>query len=87
MTEDNTISWSEVFHRDLVDKESELGDLLGLSIENLEDEFDNDEEKHEAEDCRNDIYSDWMILLEMNPNTIIDVSSDLGLHDIDQNYN
>lgn len=76
LTENDTFSWSEVFNRDLADKESELGDILGPSVDKLENEGvddDDHDDDHDPEEHLDDIRPDWMIL------------SDLGLRDVDRN--
>ncbi|CAG8585009.1 28357_t:CDS:2 [Racocetra persica] len=63
-------------------------DLLGPPVENLENEVVNEEsdDEQENDEYKREIRREWMILLEMGPNTIIESSFDLGLRDIDQNY-
>jgi hypothetical protein len=85
LTENNSLSWTELFNRNIAEKEEEFKDLLSTSIDSLEDEFDDDDEQQEADECKDDIRPDWMILAEMSPNAVIDGSKDLGFCDIDQN--
>ncbi|GBB90823.1 hypothetical protein RclHR1_17900005 [Rhizophagus clarus] len=66
-------------------KEEEFKDLISLSVDNLEVEFDDYEEQQEAEECSEDIHPDWMMLAKMSLNAIIDGSSDLGSHNADRN--
>ncbi|CAG8698864.1 17737_t:CDS:2 [Rhizophagus irregularis] len=67
--------------------ENEFKDILGSSVDKLEDKCDDDEGQQEVDESRDDTYPDWMVLAEMGPNAIIDSSSDLGLHDVDRNNN
>src|SRR2546425_761184 len=76
------------FDRNLAHIEGDLSDLLGLSVDNLEEEFDDDDDgQQEDDEHRDEFRPDWMILSEMGPNVIIDTSSDLELRDIDRNNN
>ncbi len=87
LTEDNTLSWSDLFnqHRETIEAEA---DLLGPPVNNLnnesvDEESDLDQEELDDED---QIRPDWMVLSEMRPGADVDISSDLGTCDIDQNY-
>ena len=88
MTENDTISWSELFneYREMI--ENVPADLLGPPVDNLENELDNEETDNDSEDLedKEQIQTNWMILSEMGPDAILDDSLDLGLRSIDQNY-
>ncbi|CAG8756586.1 469_t:CDS:2, partial [Rhizophagus irregularis] len=64
---------------------NEFKDILGPSVDKLEDKCDDNEGQQEADESRDDTRLDWMVLAEMGPNAIIDGSSDLGLRDVDRN--
>ncbi|CAG8693793.1 19015_t:CDS:2 [Cetraspora pellucida] len=76
----------KLFNRHIANIEDELIDLLGPSVKKLE-KFVNDDENEQLEAEEKEIHENWMILAEMGPNAIVDNSSDLGLRNIDRNYN
>ena len=88
LTENNTITWSELFNQHHENIDNDPVDLLGLSVDNLENEFVDDESEQEHEELEDEeqMRPDWMILSEMRPDAIMENSSDLGLRDIDRNY-
>jgi len=57
-------------------------------MDSIEDEFINEEDEQEDNDdeYEKEIQSEWMLLAEIDPNTIIDNYSDLGSCEIDKNY-
>jgi ATP-dependent DNA helicase PIF1 len=87
LTDNNNISWSELYnqHREEIENES---DLLSPPIDDLENEFNEKESKQEGDELDNEehIRLDWMILSDMRPGVIMENSSDLGLRNIDINY-
>jgi ATP-dependent DNA helicase PIF1 len=87
LTENDSASWTELFDRHYAEIENEA-DLLGPPVDNLENDHDNEESDDEQEDDEHEreIRLEWMILSEMGPNAVIMSSSDLGLRDIDRNY-
>ncbi|CAB4475824.1 hypothetical protein RhiirA1_486644 [Rhizophagus irregularis] len=78
-------SLADLFNHNIANSENEFKDILGSSVDKLEDKCDDDEGQQEVDESRDDTYPDWMVLAEMGPNAIIDSSSDLGLHDVDRN--
>ncbi|EXX67049.1 hypothetical protein RirG_117950 [Rhizophagus irregularis DAOM 197198w] len=74
----NGLQWNEFC-------QNEFKDILGPSVDKLEDKCDDNEGQQEADESRDDTRLDWMVLAEMGPNAIIDGSSDLGLRDVDRN--
>jgi DNA replication protein DnaC len=90
LTQNNTISWTDLYDHYSEEINADPIDLLGPPIDNNEtreitdDESQEEEsEDDEGEECR----FDWMLLAEMGPNSVIDCSSDLGSRDIDRTYN
>ncbi|CAG8808689.1 4569_t:CDS:1, partial [Racocetra persica] len=87
LTENVTLSWSELFNCNIAEIENKLNDLLSPSRENLENEIVDEEKQQEIYDHEEEIRFDWMFLSEMGQNVIFDNSSDLGLCNIDRNFN
>ncbi|CAG8712732.1 26750_t:CDS:2, partial [Racocetra persica] len=85
LTENDTLSWSKLFSHNLVKIKSKLTDLLGPSLDNLEDEIVDEKVQQETYDNEEKIRLDWMILSEMGPNAIVDSSSDLACNRDDIN--
>ncbi len=62
-------------------------DLLENPIDNEENEMDDKEDEELFDnDEQEELWSDWMHLVEMDPNAVISHSFDLGSRDIDQNH-
>ncbi|RGB39288.1 hypothetical protein C1646_754724 [Rhizophagus diaphanus] len=74
---------SDLFNHNIADSENEFKDIFGLSVDKLEDKYDDDEGQQEADKSRNNTHLNWMVLAEMGPNATFDTSSDLGLLIID----
>src|SRR5215469_2607419 len=55
--------------------------ILSLPDEEEEDQLEEDDDEQEEE-----VRADWMLLAEMGPSAVIDVSSDLGSRDMDRNH-
>ncbi|CAG8817298.1 2429_t:CDS:2, partial [Cetraspora pellucida] len=83
LTENNTVSWSELFNRNLVEIKSKLNDLLGSSVDELEESVFENKNKQLETDEDEEIWPDWMILAKIGLNIIVDSSSDLGLSNTD----
>ncbi|PKK60285.1 hypothetical protein RhiirC2_793547, partial [Rhizophagus irregularis] len=83
----NGLQWNEfcrikvILHVPIEAWKNEFKDILGPSVDKLENKCD----KNEGNEGQDDTRLDWMVLAEMGPNAIIDGSSDLGLHDVDRN--
>ena len=88
LTENNSVSWSDLFERYHETIANGPSDLLGPPVDTLKDGVDDDESDQDCEDLQSecDMRPDWMILSEMSPGAEFDISSDLGFRDIDQNY-
>ncbi|CAG8720815.1 17502_t:CDS:1 [Cetraspora pellucida] len=83
----NTTAWSDLFEHYISEINNDPVNLLGPLIYNIEDEFsDEEDEQQEDSEYENEIRSEWMLLSEMGPNTIIDNYSDLGSRAIDKNH-
>ena len=84
LTKNDSLSWSDLFNRNLAESENEFKDMLGLSVDNLVVVlYTCHFVLQEANDYRDDICPDWMILAEMDLNATIDGSSGLGLCNVD----
>ncbi|CAG8739570.1 28500_t:CDS:1, partial [Racocetra persica] len=71
----------------LVEIENELTDLLSLSVNNVKDFVPEDEQQDTIEEkLEDEIRADWMMLAEMDPNTIVVGSSNFGLNYTDRNF-
>ncbi|GBC15565.1 ATP-dependent DNA helicase PIF1 [Rhizophagus irregularis DAOM 181602=DAOM 197198] len=88
LTENNTISWSELYYRHREIIENDPVDILGPPVDNLENESNDEDSDYEYEEFDDDEEQrpDWMILSEMRPDAILEGSSELGLREIDRNY-
>ncbi|CAB4435574.1 unnamed protein product [Rhizophagus irregularis] len=58
LTENNSLSWSDLFNHNIANSENEFKDILGLSVDKLEDKYDNDEGQQEADESRDDACPD-----------------------------
>ncbi len=85
LTEDDTLSWLDLFnqHHEMIEAESI--DLLDPSINNLDDKSDDEESDLDQKelDDEDQLRSDWMILSEMRPSAAMEISLDLGSRNID----
>ncbi|GBB94108.1 hypothetical protein RclHR1_22940002 [Rhizophagus clarus] len=85
---DNFTSWSTLYSQYIGIINSEPVDLLGLPVDNEENETTDDESLEElSEDDESEEYRyDWMHLAEIGLRANIDSSTDLGTRDMDINY-
>ena len=67
----------------ITEKEEEFKDLLSISVDNLENELDDNKEQQKTDESKDDIHSDQMILVEIDPNIVINSSDNLGFYDVD----
>ncbi|CAG8731866.1 2836_t:CDS:1 [Cetraspora pellucida] len=81
----DTLSWTDLFNYYFEEIKRDPVDLLGSPMDSIEDEF-SDEDDEQQDDEYEEIRSEWMLLMEMGPNTSIDNYSDLGSHEMDRNY-
>lgn len=74
LTENNSLSWSELFikYREKIEKKT---DLLGPPVNNLDDELNDEETDHEYEKLEDEeqMRPDWMILSEIRPDANFEV--------------
>ena len=87
LTEDGTIAWSTLYNNHIKEINADPIDLLGLAVDNTENEMANEEEElFEDDDEQDEFRPDWMLLAEMGPKSSFDCSSDLGSRDMDRNH-
>lgn len=89
LTENDTMSWANLYMIHLTEIEADPDDLLGPAIDNLPNNEVNMTENDEQNDLldEDEVRPDWMYLAEMTPNAIkINFNINLGTHDIDQTY-
>ena len=85
----DTCSWLDLFDYHFAKIESDSADLLSSPTDNIEDELIGEEDEQEIDEddeYEREIRSEWMLLAEMGPDTVIDKHSDLGSREMDRNH-
>jgi len=87
LTESGNIPWSALYNQHIDAINADPDDILGQPIDNEDEPEDDESQDEQLEEEEREIYRyDWMRLAEMGPNTKIVSSSDLGIRDMDLNY-
>ena len=87
LTKNSSIAWSFLYEYYIEEINSGPTDLLGLPTDNEENGINEDDGELLEDDEKDEYQLDWMILVEMGPNAVINSGCDLGSRDMDRNHN